>query len=140
MRISSNNLKWHKPFIILLIISHLIGCAKWSVIEKPEDKYILENAPEWVEIELYSGEKIILKDTHVIEDSLQGTREQIKGDPRGSVYFKYNYSIHLNEIKQFRERKFDKGATAGLVLVSLIILVALFNDMTKDMIRGPLIQ
>jgi len=136
----SENMKWHRPLIVLIIFSHLIGCAKWSVIEKPEDRYILENEPKWVEIELCSNEKIMMLNAHVRGDSLIGTREQIKGDPRGSVYFEYNYSIHLNAIKQFRVRKFDKGATAGLILLGFIILGVIINGMINDIFRGSLIQ
>ena len=101
MRIILENFRWYKPFIILLIISHLIGCAKWSVIEKPQDRYILENEPEWIEIELYTGKRVIMKDTFIMGDSLKGIREHVKGDQGGSLHFEYNFSVHLNEIKQW---------------------------------------
>lgn len=72
MKFSSTNLKWFKPFIILLIIVHLYSCLSWHVLKEPYIEQINDQKPKLVKSELYNGEGVRIYNSSIKEDRMSG--------------------------------------------------------------------
>ena len=71
MRIISLHKKWHKPFIVLLIISHLFSCSQWKLIKEPIEVAISKK-PELIKVEKTDKERIEVYNPFIDGDSLKG--------------------------------------------------------------------
>ena len=153
MKKLSKNIYWISLLTFFLIIGHLLGCSKWVLIKRSEERYHEEDIKGWIEIELYTKEKVILKNTYIIGNHLYGTKVILKpvasekiedeyiwpsGESPPLVWKKIEerYGIHLKEIKQIRGKRTNIEAIIGLSILGLIIggIIALI---IYNSIEGP---
>ena len=70
--IFSKNLKWFQPLIVLLILSHLIGCSKLQLLQKPFEESITEEHSDPLLVKLKNGQEHNIYRAKIEVDSLHG--------------------------------------------------------------------
>ena len=129
MRFSSNIICYKRPIIVLLICAHLVSCTQWLLIKKPAEQYITKEKPEWIEVELLNGDKLILNKPFIVNDQLFGTT--IKNNLEGDETTRATICVAVNEIKKLKEKKsVDKDVIVTsifgiLVFVGIVAIVGL---------------
>jgi hypothetical protein len=139
MNHSSKKINWQKPLIVLLIFSLLFGCSEWVLVRKPANQAIREDKPEIIQIELKNGEKFILHDPVVKEDTLwvvinlttgetltDDQQKVIRIDTISSPYT-YTFSICMDDVKKVLVKQdYTAGIILGVVLgVGLAVAITL---------------
>jgi len=71
MKIILVNIKWYKPFIVLIIFMQLFSCQSWILMKEPLENIIDEN-PEKVKIINRQQQEIKLSFPYLEGDSLKG--------------------------------------------------------------------
>jgi hypothetical protein len=109
------NIKWQKPFLVLLISTYLMSCTHWKVLREPYSEQLKKEKPEIIEVESIYGRKIIMKHPHIVGDSLFGIYE--RNDPVGFGQLSDTIAVGVNEIVTIREeKKFHESRTGSLIV------------------------
>jgi len=115
-------MKSQQPFIIILILAHLINCTNWKIVKKPYAEQIENEKPENIEVESIYGRKIKLKNPHFVGNNLCGIYE--RDDPITFGIKSDTIFVSMDEIKQIKKETVNPIVVAGLttVLVGMYII------------------
>jgi len=113
---------WLKPFIILVISSHLLGCYSWKQTHTPI-KEVMAEKPELIRVEKTDSSMIQLYNAFVENDSLKGYL--FSGSAPTSESLKYYSKLSINEIQKIYTRGINPFTTT-LLISSVVIIIMMW--------------
>ena len=113
MKTILDNMKWQKPFLVLLISTYLMSCTHWKVLKEPYREQIEKDKPNVIKVESVYGRKIILKNPNIVGDSLLAIYE--RNDPMTFQIKSDTIYVSMDEIRQIKKETVNPIVVAGLV-------------------------
>ena len=110
--------RFFRPVVLpLTLAAFLPACHKWVPLEPPVSQAIAGEQGT-VRVTLTDGQQIIVTTATVTEDSLFGRRE---GTPGPVLDTTQNVRLSLADVQSVEHRRTNVGATAGVILLGLVV-------------------
>ena len=106
------NIKWYKPFIVLIIFMQLVSCQSWILKKEPIEN-IINQKPEEVKIINRQQQKIKLSFPYLERDSIKSGRFD---DNSNRMIAEGTISVPVQEISQIYVEKSDAHPTMVLLI------------------------
>ena len=141
MNNSSAKIKWQKPFIVLLIFTHLLGCMDWVLIKQPAEQSIILDKPKKIKIILNNGDEYLIYNPVIEQDSLMGgiyipkeivlSQDQQYNIKKATLTIPYNHiiTIPLDDVKEVRIEKGylgNGGAAFVIIILGTLLIITIY--------------